>query len=526
MPEGENWRALQAEAAPQQVMPLVPEGAEDIRFVLKSVDIEGMSAYSAAETHSLYARYLGKEISLVQLFEIMAALQRRYMEDGYTLTKVYIPNQSIEDGNARLLVVEGYVAAVEIDPSIPPSPVIDDAKARILAMLPLNVKTLERLMLILNDLPDMKASSLLAKISQYETQDPLLSGAIKLVLQRNTSDYSYGSIGFDNLGSVFIGPYQGRVTGRLPHIVGNYSELTVMGVGTTSFQEQKYGYVQYMSPIFGASGTKLYLDGSYAQTEPGDELDILDIRGFSKSLSANISYPIWRQRSETLRVSGGFEFRNSSTDILQQLLYDDRQRIATLGLNYGFSDRYNGLNVIDIRYGKGLDIMGVREAGSPNLSRADGHPDFDKFSFFMGRLQALPRDFGVYASVRGQYSAKPLLSSEEFGFGGAQGGRGYDPAEITGDRGLAATLELRWTNRPFQLQHYAFYDIGKIWNIDNNDTTGFSAASAGVGTRFQWADSWEGDLSLAVPLTREPANPPPYAESFGPRLLFSITKHF
>lgn len=528
-----DWQKLEPDMAEQQVVPMIPEGADSIRFTLEALDIEGMSAYAPEDIAPLYTPYLGQEISLVTLFEIMAEVQRRYYADGYTLTKVFIPNQEIEEGRARLLVVEGYVAAVEMDPAILPSPVMEDFRARILAMRPLNVKTLERLMLILNDLPDLDVSSLLAKLGpdSPEAAEPL-SGAVRLILKKNEGAYSHGEISFDNHGSVFIGPYQGSITGRLPHVGRNYAELSVFGVGTTSFQEQKYAQAQYASPIFGASGAMAVVDASYAQTEPGEELDVLDIRGFSKTLSANISYPLWRQRSETLKISAGFEFRNSTTDILKTLLYDDRQRIASVGLNYGFSDRYDGLNVVDVRYSKGLDVMGVREAGSEDLSRADGHPDFDKFSLYAARLQSLPNDWGVYVSVRAQHSAKPLLSSEEFGFGGAQSGRGYNPAELTGDKGVAASVELRWTN-PYspqgfdlQLQHYGFYDAGTVWNIDNNDTVRQSAASAGVGTRFRLMEQWDGDVSLAFPLTREPSSPPPYAESFGPRALFSITRRF
>jgi hemolysin activation/secretion protein len=531
-PPPREWQTLEPQVtAPQQVVPLMPEGADDIHFTLHSLTIEGMSAYSDADVHPLYAPYIGQDISLATLFKIMAALQQKYLEDGYTLTKVFIPNQNIEGGEAKLLVVEGYVAEVEIDPAILPSPVIADARNRILSMSPLNMLALERIVMILNDLPDLNVSAVLAKIGQYDPSG-IPSGAVRLILQKNPEDYSYGEASFDNYGSVFLGPYEFSLTGRLPHLGMNYGELTAMGVGTTSLQEQKYGLVHYEMPVLGASGTKVFLEASYAGTEPGDELDILDIQGRSRSISANISYPLIKQRDRTLTLDGTFELQNSKTNLLHEELYDDRERTITAGLNYGFADGYNGLNVLDVRYGKGLDILGVREAGSENLSRLDGHPDFDKFNLFAARLQSLPHNFGLYASVRGQYSAKPLLSSEEMSFGGRLTGRGYNPAEISGDKGISTSLELRWTNSflppgsDLQLQHYGFYDAGKVWNIDNNDTTGLSAASAGAGTRFFLGERWNGDINLAFPLTREPESPPPYAENFGPRLLFSIARKF
>ena len=234
----------------------------------------------------------------------------------------------------------------------------------------------------------------------------------------------------------------------------------------------------------------------------------------------------------TLRARAGFEWKNSRTKIFGEELYDDRLRTVEAGISFNAFDRWDGYNLLDVSYSQGLDLFGIRDEGSPDLSRDNGDPLFSKIEFTAARLQSLPRQFQFLAMVTGQHAFNPLLSSEEFGFGGAQAGRGYDSSEITGDHGIGATLELR---RPFRmdeaalnlmLEPYAFFDIGKVWNIDEGSGGSISAASAGAGMRASLKGGWNADLNAAVPLTKTPDKEPKYQNDTGFRVLFSLTKSF
>ena len=530
-PIDRQWQRLESPASPQKVVPMTPEGAEDARFVLNSLTIEGMTAYTQDEVKYLYAAYLGQEISVATLFEIMAALQQKYLEDGYSLTKVVIPGQSIEGGNATLTVIEGYVSQVDIAEGIPDGLIINDAKRRILAMHPLNTFTLERILLILNDLPGLNVSAILASI-RTDDLSKIPPGAVRLVLDKNVADYTKAELSFDNYGSVFAGPYQFSVLGHIPHVGPEYSELSLGFVGATSLSEQRFAMAQYELPLFGVSGASLFLEATQAHTEPGSDLDILDIKGESRNLSMEVEYPFIKQRAKSLVFNIGFEVKNSQTDILGEQLYDDRQRIFSTGAIYSFSDTLYGVNVLDFDYSHGANILGARETGSDDLSRLDGHSDFSKANIALARIQSLPSNFQIYSILYGQYTNVPLLSSEEFGYGGKQIGRGYNPSEIVGDRGVSASFEVRKTQQvktgdlDVTLEPYLFFDIGKVWNIDNNDTVHMSAAAAGFGTRFSLENAWNGDVTLGYPLTRPAEDFPKYSNEYGPRLLFSLNRRF
>ncbi len=506
-----------------------PDGTESLTFVLQDLQVDGMTAYDVSDVEPIYSDYLGKKISVATLFEIIAELQQKYLDDGYALTKVVIPNQNIEGGHVRLSVIEGHIQTVELGEGLDQSPQVRDAARSIVGMHPLNVRKLERIMLLLNDLPDLNISAIIAGDHNSALAE---DGAVRLVLQKNEEVLNRGSIRIDNHGSVFTGPLQIQANAQTYSFAVPHSELGVSGMVAVPFKEQRLGSVYYTMPVFGASGTKVTLSVSKALTEPGSSLSTLDIKGASENMEAEVSYPVIRQRDMTLGVDAGFEFKNSRTKILGEELYDDRLRIAKAGVDLNFTDSWAGYNVAHVKYAQGLGLFGVREAGSEYLSREDGEPEFKKFEFLAGRLQALPRDFEILALVTGQYSFDPLLSSEEFGFGGGQMGRGYDSSEITGDRGIAGTIELRYKAQtqfggaPVALQPYVFYDIGKVWNIDSNAKDKISAASAGAGVRLNISNSWDIDFNLSRPMTKSAENEPKYQNDTGSRAIISISRSF
>jgi len=522
-------QTLEREESSRKAVTAVPEGMEQLKFTLQSVTIDGMSAYEPGEVRPLYEQYLGREISVADLFEIMTRVQQKYLDDGYALTKVLIPNQNIQSGEARLSVIEGHVEEVEIADSVKKTFAVLHAADLIAAMRPLNVKKLERIMLLLNDLPDAKLGAVLATPNNSASAE---AGAVRLILQGSVERKNRGNIGFDNYGSKFTGPYQANASASTTGIGFDHSELSVAAYSAIPLKEQRVVSTSYSVPLFGISGTQMSVSASKAWTQPGSSLSLLDIQGASESVEMGISYPIIRQRDMTLKVDGGFEWKNARTEILGEELYDDRLRIAKAGVNFNFTDSLAGFSVLDVRYAQGLNIFGVRENGSVDLSRQDGRPDFKKFTFLAARLQGLPLGFELLGVMQGQYSFDPLLSSEEFGFGGSQIGRGYDPSEITGDRGIAGSLELRYKMQTqliggtLNLQPYAFYDIGKVWNIDAGAEDNISAASVGAGVRLDFGDGWKGDLNFARPMTKSADNEPKYQNDVGSRILFSISKSF
>jgi hemolysin activation/secretion protein len=134
----------------------------------------------------------------------------------------------------------------------------------------------------------------------------------------------------------------------------------------------------------------------------------------------------------------------------------------------------------------------------------------------------------LLVEASGQYAFSQLLASEEFGLGGGRFGRAYNPSEVTGDHGLGAALELRFSQSLSDdflrgLQVYGFTDYGAVWRIDDAAADRrLSLASAGGGVRFNLLDDVSGSVELAWPLTATPAAD----DGRGPRLFFTFVRRF
>lgn len=261
---GPDTRLEQEQAPTRRAVYIAPPGAENMTFVLHDVYVENMTAYEPWEIEKIYAGHLGKEILVATMFEIMAAIQQKYLDDGYALTKVTIPNQKIEDGFIRFSVTEGFVAAVEFAGNIQKTSAILDAAERIKAMRPLNVRGLERIMLILNDLPGHSVGAILASPQHDNAQ-----GGIRVILEGRDSPRVSGNVGINNHGSAFTGPWQATATARGFDVGLAHSMLEVTALGSLPLQEQRIVQIGYKFPLFGASGTILSLTASKARTEPG-----------------------------------------------------------------------------------------------------------------------------------------------------------------------------------------------------------------------------------------------------------------
>ncbi|MDB5478817.1 MAG: Hemolysin activation/secretion protein, partial [Alphaproteobacteria bacterium] len=241
-------------------------------------------------------------------------------------------------------------------------------------------------------------------------------------------------------------------------------------------------------------------------------------------------------RSRNLNVSAGvsFDITKSKTDFapgLAAIETRDNQRIIRANSEISYLDDWNGFNAFSGSVSQGLELFGSSEKGDAKLSRPLGDPRFTKVSGEISRLQHLYGPLSVLIGVAGQYSFEPLLSSEEFGFGGSGFGRGYDTSQITGDQGIGSKIEfdfdqvlpLRYLNA---YQVYTFYDFGKVWHRDPSvgQEAGSSAASAGLGTRFSLIRNIKGDAFMAKPLTQD--IPSRGVEANNWRFQFSLTSNF
>jgi hemolysin activation/secretion protein len=697
-------------ATPQSAPPseAVPENAETITFTLRGIDLKGVSVYRPRELEGLWRNDIGKTVSLKRVYDIAAAITARYRADGYFLSRAYIPAQEIGNGTVRIAIVEGYIQQVQLDGDIPSSHILGLLEKRLLSLGPLNIKTLERQMLLLNDLPGTHFRAVLKPLDNAGTASvpPAATPAVNTTLDNAASPPPQGSLrgkdpmsvdvaarasttgpvvfisSLDDPGGTLasriraaggnleniqvIGPVQppapvmenpgnpspptradlDRDAGRLETTleqIGNVDLVVVDPVGAWSAAAQPneedfrralaplaqtatrhhvpvlfvaksltaedflaapsnaapvaqpvkeggvlleiigtpenpvHGLVsldnsgsRYLGPLMATAqmsidrglpdlqqavitlnssvpdhelksvlgkyiiplndnGVKLSLNAGYSQGRPGYTLTPDDLVADSTTLGTELEWDAVRQRTENLRVVAGLDYLDSRTDLLNLPFVDDRISAARLGIHYDEQDRLEGSVIVDATLKRGLEILGASHAGDADLSRAEGKPDFASLTSTVYRFQNINANWNALLGATGQIASAPLLSSQQFGYGGQAFGRAYDSSELVGDQGLAAMAELRYDglnlSGGFHFQPFAFYDIGRVWNLAAGLPARASGASGGLGVRLAMPKGITSSLTAAKPLTRA-ADTPQYGDGKAPRVIFSLSDTF
>jgi hemolysin activation/secretion protein len=492
-----------------------PPGADTIYFVLENIALEGTHRYKADELLPPRGEWRGKKVPLSLVYKIASSVLQRYHRDGYSFVSVVVPPQQITDGIVRIRVIEARVTHVVVE-GIAEGDIIKPLEERIMALRPLHAPTLESEMLLLSDLPGVAVKGLI---------EPDQSGApgelvLRLIGQHKIAD---ASVTVDNYASRLTGPWEATPMAALNGLLGGYDRTALSAVSSSPYGAAHFYSLSHSEPI--DIRTTATVTVTRSESAPGFTLAPEDITSETAGASVSVKHALIRSRAENWSLTGTLDANDLESDILGTKLYRDRIRALRLNSTYDAIDSWGGTDLLSVTAGQGLNVLGARQTGDADLSRSEGRSDFTKLDLTASRLQPLPMKFAAYTLIEGQYSTSALLASEQFGFGGPFIGRGYDPSEIIGDRGIAASQELRYNGLPewmqTRAQPFVFYDIGTTWD-DYSGGTSTSAASAGLGVRAQGPAGLQATAFLAWPLTRTPEAPPSTSHPDAPRIGVSM----
>jgi hemolysin activation/secretion protein len=534
--------ATQPVGNPQALPPIAQRGkpqqtslgpaAEKIKFKLNKIILQDNHVYSTAELSKLYQDKIGKTITVSELQNIVQDITNYYRNNGYILSRAVLPPQHVADGLVYIKIIEGYIDKVTVVGNPKGArPLIQAYGDHISAIRPITLKDMEHYLLLSNEISGVQVKAVL---------EPSKSniGASNLNLVADTRSFS-SYLSYDNYGTRYIGPTEGSGGAEMDSIFRPGDSTQLNFVRTTRGQELQFFQLLYNTPI-GSEGMRFILNANQALTQPGLNLAILKIMGNAVTFTGTLQYPVIRSRTHNLTWEGILNYTDSYVTTLQPsvALYTDHLRTFRTGLNFDITDEYGGANSAQAHVETGLTALGGTTETEGNAvpqltSRFGASNHFFKSDFQLSRLQQFGASrFSLFAILTGQYAMEPLLATEQFGFGGVQQGlgRGYDPAEIIGDRGLAGSIELRMNIAPqrFLLQAaqlYTFYDAGEVWDLKTiaDQNTKESATSTGFGSRFYFTKYLSGNFLWAQPLSKVVAAQDIIGDGRQPRVFFSIT---
>jgi hemolysin activation/secretion protein len=491
---------------PESALSRAPAGSERVRFILNGVDVEGATIYPPDVVKRLYADKIGSEVSLADVYGIAEEIQRMLRKGGCILARAILPPQAVTDGRPHIRVFEGFISDVQIEGDV--GAVAELVKAQLQNVVyerPLRMKTLERYLLLADDIPGVKVSGVLRP-----SPDQAGAGELVVAIERRPVEATVTS---DNFGGSLTGKWEFAASAGLSAFTSLGENIFLSGLVSDPWRvfsgdDENQKVIQFGGSLRpGARGVYINLLGSYGNSKPGGEISQFDFNSDELLLSAVVGYPVVRSRRANLAVELGFDYIDSSTDIFDDVKFSrDRLRVLHLSGVFDFRDSWQGSNFGRVSIRQGLPIFNASESGDDCLSRADGDGVFTTVRAEAWRMQHISGGLALLGRIAGQYAFQDLLSDEEFDVGGSRFGRGYDPSELSGDHGAGFSGELQYT-RAVELayldkwQVFGFYDFGDVW--DRGQDASDSLASAGGGLRGWLPRDVSVELTVAKPLTMD-----------------------
>ena len=490
------------------------------QFVLRGINTSGAHAISPDRIAAAYQPYLGKSVSQADLVAIAGAISDLYRAQGFHLSRAIVPAQDIADGRVRIQIIEGAIVETELKGDGAEQFGIRPMLGPILAEQPSRLATLERQLYLINGWPGVRITDTALEEIGGAT------GRFRLTVYLKTW-HVFTSFGLDNLGSSSVGPWQTYATGAFNSYLTPGDTLAV-NLSTVANDPRELGFsrLSYDAPV-GVDGVRLGGSVLYSAVRPGDARRLASDITTTEAFELRASVVPLQSRSSTLTLTAATTFSNVSEHDLYGPWYNDHIRAASLTADYRLQDGLGGTNFATMTFRQGLDVFGASHFDDDLLSRDGASSNFSVLNFWFTRYQSLTDTWSLKLSAASQTASRPLFTSQQFYLGGAAFGRGYGAAEISGDNGLAGSVELRFDqNLNFRYwsgyQLYAFGDAGAVWNDGYRLSDGLSLTSAGAGVRFFLSHDLQADFGVAVPLSyRAPDN-----ERRSPRFLFTLSSAF
>lgn len=473
----------------------IPRDVDTLALPVADIVVDGSTVFSRSDVAPLMAPLAGGRATMDDIIGVAEAIEAKYRAAGYLLVRAFVPRQEPKGDVFHITVVEGALRDVVVEG------VQGAQAARLAAVLepvraqrPLRAATVERVLLLANDLPGLTVSGLVRPARDAEGEADLVVTAAANPVEVSAT--------VDNWSSRYAGPWQATADVAANDLLGRGEQLTLGVTASPTLQKTRAIRGRWLQPV-GSDG--LFLT-TYAQGER-------DLAGFtlreygevtrSVTLGQRAAWPLVRSRTNNLVLDGGIAVRSTTVEMQNSEYYGDRWRVVDAKLSWAQSGWLGASSSLSADVSHGLSMLGGSAKGAPTLSRLRADPDFTKLVIDLKARWRLDSALSFYVAASGQYAFTPVFESEEFAAGASAFGRGYDPSAVLGDRGVGSTAEMQYDipDTPWAdaVQGFAFVDHAKAWDAVEPETQPF-LASTGIGARAWFGRGTSLTAQLAHPL--------------------------
>ena len=472
-----------------------PAGAEALGLTLGTVTVAGAFADLDTDNRALIAALSGQPTTVAAIYEAARRLEQAYVRAGYVLARVIVPRQRLSDGGPlEIRVIDGFIESVRVE-GVP-----ERLRAAVIARTEglvehphLRLAQIERALLIAGDIPGLHLKSALARGMKAGGAVLIVEGEQRLVT---------GSVTLDNHLPDSLGTWQANSSLAVNSALG-YGEQAYITFGEALGAGLDRGFNSPMRLIGGGAIIPLTSNGwilnpeyTSSRTLPHPAPGAPATTGDFTRMAVRSSYPLIRDREQTLTLSGGLESITQTqhapgfgTDLSR-----DRYGAFRVALNWQRLTPWAAPMTMQAQLSSGLGGRNGADAAASGipLTRQAASPDFTKLNLEARLSQPLVDDIRMDLTGKAQTAfGKAMLLSEQFALDGddavssaANGTFNVDSgatlrAEVTRPYALATPLV------PVTLSPYVFASggFGAIAAPTALEQSSITAAALGLGLR-------------------------------------------
>ena len=484
--------ALFAPALKTPVVPTPPAANHSGPVVrVNAFEVEGATLLSPITLQGALEGFSGQDLSLTQLQEAAWVLVQTYREAGW-LVNAWVPQQEIEGGVVKLRLVEARLGQVRIqfpEGKLPRQRIQAMADVQLAVAQPVNLHQVDRLLLLLDDMPGVVATATFAEGAEAGRTDVLITlGAGKTIDANITAD---------NFGSVSTGVNRISASVSVHNPAGFGDALQLQGVSTAG---SRYGRLAYTMPL-GLQGVRVGVHASDMRYHLVGSFSALQASGSAQSWGADLSAPLIRRPERNLSAQISTDrkrFNNlalaNTEDVDPTSVSHYQLDVIRMGLVGNWIDRAWRVaqNTTSLQSSWGRVDLANSPNATADANAAQTAGTFLKLNANYNREQSLTAQTSWYLQASAQWANRNLDSSEKIYLGGATGVRAYPSNEAGGSTGATLTTGFKHRlNDAFTLN--AFADWGRIQVYQNNLNAAGSAISTvntqslkGMGLSLSW----------------------------------------
>ena len=407
--------------------------------------------------------FLGETKTIEDVEKARLALEKKYQDAGYLTVSVSIPQQEVDSGVVKLLVIEGTVERLRVTDSKYTS--LAEVKSRVAEFgegkVP-HFPTAQQQLSTVNRgqnrqvTPVLRAGKSPGKVEvDLKVQDQLpLHGSLELndKYSPNTTETRLnGSLRYENLW-------------QKDHSIGVSFQLSPEDLNEVKVISSTYVIPRMNGDYFAAYGVISKSDIAAV----GD----VNVIGNGYIAGARYIHPLPLLENYYHSLTAGVDYKNFQESV--NLLGSDgfKTPIAYTSFSLGYDGTYQAQSS-QTQLNIALNLA-PRGLGNKEQEFADkrflAQPNYAYIRADLKHTQKLPLDWSLQARLSGQVANDPLISAEQFTIGGVDSVRGYLESSALGDNGVSGTLELRTpplmkyikTDLFKEFYAYSFIDAGYV----------------------------------------------------------------